>query len=132
MAKKIYRSGGFMVVDLGGGDLRQIPIASFSYLFVGTDIHMVNEAVARANYTESIVLLEDQAGGAIGNQAAVAAYLDARSNATFPVTSAVVPTINDDDTLGYFIGARWVDEVLVQEHVCLDATTGAAVWKQTT
>ena len=121
-----------MVIELSVGNTRQIPIASFSYLFQGTNVQFNNEAEARAIYTEQTTLLEDQAGAPIGNEAAVTAYLDARSNATFPTQSAVSPTINDDGTLGYYIGARWVDTVLVQEFVCLNASTGAAVWKQTT
>lgn len=47
-------------------------------------------------------------------------------------TAVVAPGVNDDDTQGYSVGSRWYDLVLQHEHVCLDATTGAAVWKQTT
>jgi len=40
------------------------------------------------------------------------------------------PTVNDDTTKGYAVGSRWMyDE---KEYVCLDATEGAAVWKETT
>jgi hypothetical protein len=37
------------------------------------------------------------------------------------------PSVNDDDTLGYVIGSRWIlDNGSV--YTCSDATTGAAVW----
>lgn len=39
----------------------------------------------------------------------------------------ITPTVNDDDTLGYFVGSRWIlDDGTV--YVCSDASTGAAVW----
>jgi hypothetical protein len=39
-----------------------------------------------------------------------------------------VPTIADDDTLGYVVNSRWVlNDGTV--YICLDATTGAAVWE---
>ncbi len=46
--------------------------------------------------------------------------------------SAVAPAFDDDNTSGYFVGARWLDLTGGDEYVCLDATTGAAVWAQTT
>jgi hypothetical protein len=48
------------------------------------------------------------------------------------LTAVVAPTVNDDVDLGYAIGSRWVDTVTDKEYVCLDATDGAAVWKETT
>lgn len=42
------------------------------------------------------------------------------------------PTVNDDDTAGYTIGSRWYDYVADKEFVCLDYTTGSAVWLETT
>lgn len=39
----------------------------------------------------------------------------------------ITPTVNDDDTLGYFVGSRWIlDDG--DTYICSDATTGAAVW----
>lgn len=94
MAKKIFRSEGFIVVELDGVNLRRIPIANFSYLFVGTDIHMTNE-ITKANYTEQTDLLENEAGSAIGDEAAVTAYLDAlqATLGTSAVTSQVPASI---------------------------------------
>jgi hypothetical protein len=42
------------------------------------------------------------------------------------------PTQNTDSTLGYTIGSRWLDTTTEKEYVCLDATVGAAIWKETT
>jgi hypothetical protein len=42
------------------------------------------------------------------------------------------PTVNDDDVGGYAIGSYWIDTTNDEAYVCSDATTGAAVWKQTT
>jgi len=44
-------------------------------------------------------------------------------------TAATNPTVNDDDTLGYMIGARWVNTATNQEYALIDNTTGAAVWR---
>ncbi|KKM88221.1 hypothetical protein LCGC14_1260890 [marine sediment metagenome] len=57
------------------------------------------------------------AGGAIAKN---------RLNAT------TAPTANDDTSLGYKIGSRWIDVTADKEYVCLDSTAGTAIWVQTT
>jgi len=47
-------------------------------------------------------------------------------------SSTVAPTVNDDSGDGYSVGSRWFDTSADKEYVCLDATVGAAVWKETT
>ena len=42
------------------------------------------------------------------------------------------PGVGDDNTEGYAVGSRWVDVTNDKEYVCLDASTGAAVWTETT
>ena len=42
------------------------------------------------------------------------------------------PTTGDDDGDGYAVGSRWVNTTSDEEFVCLDASTGAAVWASTT
>jgi len=44
----------------------------------------------------------------------------------------VNPTVNDDDTSPYFVGAHWLNVATGIEFVCVDNTTGAAVWPVTT
>jgi hypothetical protein len=43
------------------------------------------------------------------------------------VTNAA-PTVNDDITLGYAIGSKWLDTTGGDLYICEDATNGAAVW----
>jgi hypothetical protein len=44
-------------------------------------------------------------------------------------TSTIAPTVNDDANDGYFPGFLWIDTVLDQGYICLDAAVGAAVWQ---
>ena len=47
-------------------------------------------------------------------------------------TAASNPTVNDDTTQGYAVFSEWVNTATTEKWVCLDATTGAAVWEQGT
>lgn len=42
------------------------------------------------------------------------------------------PTVNDDDTEGYTLFSEWINTSTTEKWVCLDNTTGAAVWEQGT
>ena len=42
------------------------------------------------------------------------------------------PTVDNDGTEFFGAGSRWVDVTNDKEYVCLDASTGAAVWTETT
>jgi len=42
------------------------------------------------------------------------------------------PTINDDSDAGYEVGSYWFNTTADRGYVCLDATIGASVWKETT
>ncbi len=44
--------------------------------------------------------------------------------------SGAAPTVNDDGTLGYTRGSRWIGNDI--DFVCMDPATGAAVWEATT
>lgn len=46
--------------------------------------------------------------------------------------AAVAPTVNDDSADGYAVGSVWVDTVTDTGYMLMDATVGAAVWKQIT
>ena len=43
-------------------------------------------------------------------------------------TAAALPTVNDDETLGYAPGSLWYYTTDGHVYVCVDATEGAAVW----
>ena len=47
-------------------------------------------------------------------------------------TAASAPTSADDNTQGFAVGSRWFDTTNDEEWVCMDASTGAAVWENTT
>lgn len=42
------------------------------------------------------------------------------------------PTVNDDGTAGYVVGSQWINVSNKTDWICLDNSTGAAVWKETT
>ncbi len=48
------------------------------------------------------------------------------------LNAAVAPSASDDFTKGWRRGSRWIDTAADKEYVCLDETTGAAVWTETT
>jgi hypothetical protein len=48
------------------------------------------------------------------------------------LTATGDPAVTDDADLNYEVGSTWINLTSDHEFVCLDATVGAAVWKQTT
>jgi hypothetical protein len=46
--------------------------------------------------------------------------------------ATAAPGTGNDDSEGYSVGSRWIDTTNAKEYVCLDASTGAAVWTETT
>ena len=40
------------------------------------------------------------------------------------------PTVDDDDTLGYTIGSRWINSSTKNIYACATAVEGAAIWKK--
>lgn len=46
--------------------------------------------------------------------------------------ASTAPTATDDSGSGYAVGSRWIDTTANKEYVCLDATSTAAVWTETT
>lgn len=47
------------------------------------------------------------------------------------IDATTAPGVNDDAAAGYSVGSQWVDTVNAKVYVCVDSTTGAAVWNQT-
>lgn len=45
--------------------------------------------------------------------------------------SSSTPLTSDDETKGYEIGSKWIDSTENTEYVCIDNSTGAAIWKET-
>lgn len=46
----------------------------------------------------------------------------------YNLTSTTDPTVNDDESIGYFVGSCWVNTISKKIHYCSDSTAGAAVW----
>lgn len=44
--------------------------------------------------------------------------------------ATTAPTVNDDSGDGYAVGSHWFDVAADKTYLCLDATVGAAVWKE--
>jgi hypothetical protein len=42
------------------------------------------------------------------------------------------PLVTDDGTLGYIVNDFWTNTTTDEQFVCLDVTTGSAIWKSTT
>jgi len=55
------------------------------------------------------------------------------ANNQYPLVASVeqsaAPTINDDETLNYFVGFLWMDTANFRIYRLFDATTGAADWR---
>lgn len=62
-------------------------------------------------------------------QCYVCASTDIQYSIKHNLIAIINPTANDDNTQGYNVGAVWVNTITKKEYVCLDASTGAAVWK---
>lgn len=48
-----------------------------------------------------------------------------------PIVSSP-PDANSDSNSGFGLGSRWIDQATKKEYLCVDATPGSAVWKETT
>ena len=61
-------------------------------------------------------------------------YFDGSDNKRRPnkLDGTTAPTATDDDGEGWLVGSRWIDTTADKEYVCLDITTDAAVWTETT
>lgn len=54
------------------------------------------------------------------------------SQLKYNLSATSAPTAANDTTQGYVVGSRWVDITNDKEYVCVDNTTAAAVWLDTT
>lgn len=57
-----------------------------------------------------------------------AAVSQAQLSANLYSAAGAAPTVDDDETLGFFAGSLWTDEVGEAVYLCTDAANGAAVW----
>jgi hypothetical protein len=66
--------------------------------------------------------------------AAVRAMLEVDSIATKKsnLSATAAPTAGDDNTAGYAVSSRWIDVTNDRTYECVDASTGAAIWRELT
>ena len=59
-------------------------------------------------------------------------FLDdvSRSIKTSNYAGTAAPAVTDDETKGWQVGSVWFDTTNDEIYACVDATEGAAVWKQ--
>lgn len=48
------------------------------------------------------------------------------------LSAIVAPVVGNDNTQGYQLGSLWVNSVTKKSYICVDTTTGAAVWTEIT
>lgn len=58
--------------------------------------------------------------------------LPGKSGTQDNLSAGTAPTATDDSNAGYAVGSTWINTTADQAYVCVDATNGAAVWKETT
>lgn len=99
----------------------------------GTDDSSQNYAVGSQWFNTSsqkaFVCLDASTGAAVWLETTVSA---ATATNAPDQTTTTDPTADDDTSQGYQIGSRWVNTATQHEWVCLDATEGAARWRNTT
>ena len=125
-------------LDIGSGisSLVEGDLLSFAQLGAATSAVVLRfvSAVDNGGWWTITVTHVDDAGGPIiadGADTRVSSILIAdhfKNN----LTATVNPTVNDDDTLGYAVGSRWVNTTVDEEYTMVRSTTGAALWKRTT
>jgi hypothetical protein len=94
----------------------------------------VNDLITLSGRPENSTNLGVFTGTIIPDNTTVKSALQSlESNSALNDFSAVTaPVVTDDSDSGFSIGSVMVDIVTDKSYVCLDATVGAAVWKETT
>lgn len=119
-----------------GGAVHANAVASGAAGFMtGADKAKLDGVEAGADVTDATnvaaagaVMDADYAGSYAGDQirTGAAAYAVVRHNRS----ATAAPTVNDDSTQNYEVGSRWFDTIADRAYTCLDASVGAAVWRE--
>jgi len=118
-----------------GSDDIQDATASVKGLATATQITKLDGIEAAADVTDATNVAA--AGAVMDGDFAANGAMERTGAGTYTTIlnkrdATVAPTVNEDSGDGYAIGSRWVDVTADKEYICLDATVGAAVWKETT
>lgn len=123
--------------DQSNAEIRTaVEAASDSNVFTDGDHSKLNAIEAAADVTDAgnvatagaVMDSDISAGEGFLRKSGAGTYVAVKTN----LGSAANPGTGDDNTAGYGIGSRWINTTLDKEFVCLDITTGAAVWTETT
>lgn len=125
------------VAGLSDADVRAaVEAASDSNVFTDTDHSKLDAIEAAADVTDAtnvdtagaVMDADISAGEGFLRKTGSGAYEAIKSE---PGTTTA-PGVSDDNTADWAVGSRWLDTTADTEYVCLDVTTGAAVWVETT
>ena len=82
----------------------------------------------------NFVCVDPTSGAAVWSGTTTPAEVSASSAGLQPQSNRVAtsdPTVSDDSDSGYKVGSFWVNTSSGEHFVCVDSTSGAAVWKST-
>ena len=102
-----------------------------------TNVNTVAGSITNVNTVAGSIANVNTVSGSIASVNTVASnisdVIDAANNIPKANRSATAaPVVGDDDADGYSAGSLWVDITNDRTYICLDASTGAAVWNDFT
>lgn len=121
----------------GGGALHATAVASGDAGFMsGADKAKLDGVEPGADVTDATnvaaagaIMDGDFAGSypADMGRTGAGAYAPTKRN----LSAITAPTTGDDSSLDYSVGSRWINTTTGRVYVCVDASVGAAVWRET-
>lgn len=89
-------------------------------------IELLADVTDATNVTAASAVMDADFSAAEGfmRKTGAGAYTVIKSN----LGAAVAPTVNEDSGDGYGVGSQWIDTTADKAYICLDNSSGAAVW----
>jgi hypothetical protein len=117
-----WESGATALTSLGAQ-------AALSFGIANTNVPTINQAdVADDDYAKFTATgIEGRSYAEVKTDLGLTNALNLVNN----LAAAAAPAVTDDsDPAGYGVGSLWLDTTADKAYICLDATNGAAVWKE--